>query len=127
LPDLLPEGQRRHGDEALLGLERFFHTTDGLLNFAFDLIGLSGRLKLSVAGGLADGLEDFSFGDFRRPGDLIPVHFALSWALQGPVSFRLSTLRRSPGSVFEAEIGWNIVRPSPSLRPNLKRTGKGFG
>ena len=51
-------------------LDRVFEAADGILYFAFYLVGLALRLQFGVTDGLADYLFDFAFNFFRRSGDV---------------------------------------------------------
>jgi len=68
-----PEGDRKQ-PRPLFPFERVLETTDGVLNLAFDLIGLPLRLQLSIANDLAGRLLDGAFDLLRRSGDPILVH-----------------------------------------------------
>src|SRR5664280_2969692 len=70
---LLVERKSSHS-QRLFPFERVFDTTDGVLNLAFNLVGLALRLQLGVTGRLSDRLLHCAFDLLRRSNDPVLVH-----------------------------------------------------
>jgi hypothetical protein len=57
----------------LFALDGVLQAADGILNLAFDLVGLALRRQFGVTDRLADRFFDLPFDDFRRANDPILV------------------------------------------------------
>ena len=58
----------------LFAFERVFQTTNGVLNFARDLLCLAVSLQFGIAGNFADSFFHLACDDFCRSGDAVFIH-----------------------------------------------------
>src|SRR3979411_635343 len=105
---------------ALLAAKRVLYPADGVLHLAGDLVRLSFRFQLGVAGDLAGDFLDGALGLLSRAFDPILVHVcAFQCVLAGSTPVTLGSSVQDRPLVRRARPSAGPGKPARSVRPKI--------